>query len=165
MSRSPISIGDLPGELQRREKAIRAAIGRGIRNGVRRGRVLLVHRTPKDTGLLKASWRDTTARSLDTVVTEIFNTAPYAGIVEEGARPHGVSPEGRQALMDWAVRHFPGRALKDLEGIVWAICAKLKREGQQPTYFVRNSRVELARLLVDEIVRALSKVADQPRAP
>lgn len=164
MSRAPVDINDLPGELKKREAELKKAIGRGIRNGVRRGRSLLVHRTPKDMGLLKASWRDTTARSLDSVVTEIFNDAPYAGIVEEGARPHGVNAAGRLALTEWAERHFPGLDPKAIKSIVFAIIEKLRVEGQKPTHFVRNSRVDLARILVDEIVRALTSVADQPRA-
>jgi hypothetical protein len=165
MSRAPLDIKDLPGELARREKEVKRAIARGIRNGTRRGRAVLVMRTPKDTGLLKASWRDSTVGSgARGVVTEIFNTAPYAGIVEEGARPHAVSAEGRQAILEWARRHFPGKTEQELEGITFAICRKLREHGQEPTYFIRNARPELARVMVEEIVRAVQKVADEPRA-
>jgi hypothetical protein len=165
VSRAPIPPGQLPEELRKREAALKAAIARGIRNGVRRNRAMLVMRTPKDNGLLKASWHDSASRGgrQEGVVAEVWNDAPYAGIVEEGARPHGVSAAGRLALYEWAHRHFPAAEDAELKGIVWAICKKLRERGQEGTFFVRNARVALASAMIDEIRAATAKLAQQPR--
>lgn len=165
VSQSPIDIGKLPRELAAREKAIKSAIARGIRNGIRRGRTLLVQRTPVDTGLLKASWRDSGVRIEPGggLMAELWNDAPHAGIVEEGARPHSVSAAGRQAIYEWARRHFPGAGDRAWKSITWAICKRLRERGQPGKFFIRDSRVELARLMVDEIIYSVSKVANRPR--
>jgi hypothetical protein len=146
----------------RLRKEIREGIGRGIRNGVRRGRALLVIRTPKDTGMLKASWRDNTHRAdaaMGRVAAEIFNEAPYAGIVESGARPHPVSAEGVAAITRWAQRHFPTFTPAEINRIVTGIVYKLRTHGQKATYFVRDSRQEIIQGLRAEIIRQLEMVA------
>lgn len=166
MSRAPIDIGRLPEELAKRERAIKEGILRGIRNGVRRGRAMLVLRTPKDMGLAKASWYDSSVGGPSTgTVAEIWNSAPYAGILEEGARPHGVSAEGRLAIYEWARRHFPDEDDAGLKRITHAICHKLATRGQRPTYFVREARPALVEAAVEEIIRSVQKISDQPRAP
>lgn len=202
MARVPVSIEQLPKELARLERSLKQAIGRGARNGARRGRTLLVQRSPKDQGLLKAAWRTTADRpstARTQVVAETFNDAPYAGVVEMGARPHPVSEEGQLAIYEWVKRHFgflrtgrgtytavradsaalPGRLRKKIGGklgqlkmdlelvkVAEAIIQKIRKHGQRPTYFVRDSLPDLQRFAADEIVRQLREAASRPpRAP
>lgn len=162
----PIKFDDLPMEIQRREKSILAAIRRGIRNGARGGRAVLVRRSPKDLGQLKNSWRDTASRpgtATMTTVAEVFNDAPYAGIVELGARPHPVSREGQLAILEWVQRHFRGEDEKAQRRIARAIVHKIRREGQRPTYFVRDSLGDLNALAAREVARAVDRQASGSR--
>lgn len=105
-----ITMKDLPRELQRREGAVRAAARRGARIAAQRAKALLMHRTPVDTGELKSSWKvaRTKIRGSNEVAL-IENTAPHAGIVEMGARPHAVSEAGQLAIYEWVKRHFEFR--------------------------------------------------------
>lgn len=96
------AIGD---ELQRHEKAQRAALLRGIRSGARRGRAILVSKTPKDRGQAKAAW-STFLHGDSGLVASNENSAPHIGILECGARPHKVSWEGIFAIYQWIERHF-----------------------------------------------------------
>lgn len=91
-------------DLAKINKVIRKAVIKGIRSGAHAGRAILVKRSPKDTGQLKASWRVSVGEGME--IAQIFNDAPHAGIVEHGARPHPVSEEGRKAIREWVIRHF-----------------------------------------------------------
>jgi len=180
MSRVVISAKDLPAELQRREAAIRRAIGRGIRDGARRGRAFLVRKTPKDQGQAKAAWRDTATGRTSGMVAEVMNDAPYIGILEAGARPHPVSEEGQRAIFEWVKRNianFIGRdrartikrrfkSYLDIEAkqIASAIVWKIRKYGQAPTYFIRDSLPELTDFAADEVAREMRALAKRGRA-
>jgi hypothetical protein len=179
--RIAIGIGSLPEELARRAKAHREAVMLGVRNAARRTRAHLVRRTPKDQGLAKQAWRDTANATLlhPGVVAEVFNDAPYIGILEEGARPHAVSEEGQRAILEWVRRHyanFVGRdrarfvkrrfanyAEIEIKEIAEAIVWKLRTQGQEPTYFVRDSLPEITRFTATEIDRAVRALADRKK--
>lgn len=171
----PVDLHKLPEILKRTREEMRGAVLLGARNGARGGRALLVRKTPKDMGLLKASWRDTASRpgsATRAVVAEIHNDAPYAGIVEMGARPHPVSEAGQLAIFEWVKRHFYYFAGRDRHAflkrrkftgvidteakeIAGAIVWRIRHYGQKPTYFVRDSRGALTKLAGYEINRAL----------
>ena len=110
MATIPIKANKLPKELQARFRAIPKTVLRGLNIGAMRGKAILQHRTPVSTGRLKAAWRvrkgTRWANQYGSGNTnpEIQNSAPHAGIIEEGARPHPVSLEGIQSLTRWARR-------------------------------------------------------------
>jgi hypothetical protein len=180
-----LSAADLPDELKRREHAVRAAVALGVRNAARRGRALLVRRTPKDQGLAKQAWRDTTSVLSEMDITgrgtmaEVFNDAPYIGVIEEGARPHPVSAEGQKAIFEWVKRHLPSfigheraKTIKrrfasyaDIEAkhIADAIVWRIRHHGQRPTYFIRDSIDELRGFVGIEVKRAVEAVANARR--
>lgn len=160
------------------------ALRRGIRAGAARGRAELVRRTPKDQGHMKAAWRDTGASvaATDTAspVAEVYNDAPYAGIVEAGARPHAVSEEGKQAILEWVKRHLPElmghdraafikrrkwtnyaemEAKEIMEAIVW----RIRTKGQPPTYFIRDTLPKLSEFAAAEVARELRSLANGGR--
>lgn len=174
------------------EAKVATAVLRGIRDGARAGVGLLVQKTPKDTGLLKASWKVSRVGSkLESgSLAEIVNTAPHAGIVEAGARPHPVSEEGQEAIYRWVLRHFrmTGRgsdrkvqSIRDTKGkgsrlkeagrfrnaeavkIMQGICRKLALKGQAPTYFVKQTIPEINKATVDMVVRELEALARKHR--
>jgi hypothetical protein len=129
--------------------------------GAHGARGVLVRLTPKDRGQLKAGWRSRGFPEGKTEVARVSNDAPYAGVVELGARPHQMSMEGRVALAGWVRRHFPGMSEAEVWSMVQGIANKIANEGQAPTYFVRNAMPDLTRLAEMEIKRALGDVAKQ----
>lgn len=72
------------------------AFEHGVKVAKQRGVALLKQRTPVDTGVMKNAWAATKHG--------IENSAPYAGIIERGARPHTVNREGVEAIRDWVLR-------------------------------------------------------------
>lgn len=93
---------DLPKLLADHAAKLPKVVGQGLVLAAHRGRTLLVRESPVDQGLFRNSWE----------VREAFfgavidNTAPHAGIIEKGARPHKVNREGIDALTKWVLRHL-----------------------------------------------------------
>lgn len=149
-----VKVKDVPKTLRMDLKMRTKGVYKGLYLGALRGKALLMKRTPVDEGNMKGAWR-VIRRAFKTVV--INNDAPYAGVIEGGARPHGVSQAGREALLGWVLRHFPNATAKEAQSIVWGIVHKLKTEGQKPTWFVRKSIPELQDLMEREIRRQLAR--------
>jgi hypothetical protein len=102
--------GQVAGAVKRSAVLVRDAIRIGAIRGAERGRSFIVTRTPADQGQLRASWKvrqgiATAIQRGTAMLAELINDAPHAGIVERGARPHTVSPEGWMAIYDWVIRH------------------------------------------------------------
>ncbi len=142
-----IRADQVPALLLRIEREVRAAIGRGILAGAERGRRVLVARTPEDQGLMQKSWEVLPQPGGGAVLR---NDAPYAGVVEAGARPHPVSREGVENIRGWVERKL-GLADREAESATWGIVNKLRRVGQKPTYFVRKSLPELGAAMAREV--------------
>lgn len=106
-----------------------------------------------DQGILKNSIK--AIRNADGTASTAI-TAPHAGIVELGARPHGVSAEGREAIKQWCMRKL-GLDEKAAESATWGICQKLKAEGQKPTYLVRDSMPKAVEFFAAELERILNR--------
>lgn len=184
----------LPSALELGEQNIRRAVAQGALAGAHRGRALMVQNTPSDQGQLRASWKVTPgAREFtgfsDTLAT-LINDAPHISIVELGARPHAVNPEGWQSIYEWVRRHYRGGASGAgvgqyslggsgrmrprgrgvtgpfkgddpvIEAITNAIVWRIRKFGQKATLFVRNSVDDLRRILGYEMERAI-KIAHQ----
>lgn len=200
-----IDVTKLPEALKNDEMAVRNAIARGVSAGLWRGRAIMVRATPVDQGQLRASWhvlrRVQAANGIpgsgQTTVAELHNDAPHAGIVELGARPHGLSPAGWMALYEWVRRHpdlwagttlnrkgqlvagprqnnrrartkFAGGVLRPYQGpdpviteVTNAIAMKLKREGQAPTYFIRNNLYRVGDAVAQEIKREIDSIVEK----
>lgn len=187
--------GKLVGQLKSRNRATLQAIARGALRGAQRGRAIVVRETPVDQGQLKNAWKvepgnkalllgkGMIARAVRLVMgmtlAELRNTAPHAGIVELGARPHPVSPEGIQAIADWAYRNLDlgvvigpvkrgagGRRKMERDAkeaaamaVAQAIAWKIRKYGQEPTYFVRGCLPELHQAVEVEVAKAIEEVS------
>lgn len=77
-----------------------------LRVSAERARGKLVSDSPVDMGVFKNAWA---VVSRPTGVS-VINSAPYAGIIERGARPHGVNAEGREAIKRWVMRKLLSKA-------------------------------------------------------
>jgi hypothetical protein len=121
--------------LKAKRKAVLAGIARSIPD--------LVAASPVDTGLYAASWGFTA----DEHSAFVGNYAPYAGVIEYGARPHWVPIE---PLLAWAKRvlNHGGSATShsqpetNFSPEVWALAkavqAKIAAKGQQPRHVMEN---------------------------
>ncbi len=181
------------GMIKARSDATRKALVRASNRAALRSQALMVRRTPVDQGQLKNSWRVVLGSlAVTTAVQELaalVNDAPHAGIVELGARPHKVSAEGWAAIYLWVYRHRhlfgfvtkSGRTARaratrgnvraridvnpELERITWGIVKRIEKEGQKPTFFVRDSLPVLNEILGEEVNKQIERVAKQRIAP
>lgn len=192
-----VSLEDLPNALMLGDENIRQAVEKGTQAGAHRGRALIVRRTPTDQGQLRASWRVVVSAVrkgvegfADVKLAELINDAPHITIVELGARPHTVNPEGWTAIYEWVRRHFrsagggvyamgsAGRMVPRgkspikgpwkgddprVEAITNAIVWRIRKYGQKPTLFVRNSVDELRDVMAKELNTALARVKSGAR--
>lgn len=147
-------------------KAVRA----GLREGAEHGRTILKTKTPVDLGIMRNAWvvKDQPyGASLD-------NTAPHAGIIEAGARPHPVSAEGQKAILDWIVRNrkVARRELEEgedavrlqgeLHRILNAILWKIRTKGQAGKFIVRNNIPLLSKLAERAVKDAVRRELEEP---
>lgn len=209
---------ELPKVLAAHEKHLPKAIAQGIRLAAHRSRTLLMRKSPVDQAQYKNSWR--VKENGGSAGPSLVNDSPIAGVIELGARPHGVSKEGQAAIHAWvmrklvsksgklkgpdrkgpkapkAVKYGPaapmaygpkksmmggsaaiqaalGKAraqdaamrraknLKDADkeawGIVFLICRKLAKHGQQGLFIVRDSMEEMTKFLRLEVSREVAK--------
>lgn len=148
---------DLARELGARGTQTRKATRAGVRLAAERGRGILAQATPVDTGAMKARWRVSKGGTVT-----IVNDAPYAGVVEAGARPHGVSIEGRHAIKLWFMRKV-GLPEKEAAIRTEAFCQRLMAHGWVGKFFVRNSldqlNAEVAKTIEHVLAEAGRKMA------
>lgn len=133
----------------------------GLSRAAERGKAHLMTMTKKlgkvHMGQYRASWR--VVRDGDGYT--IINDAPHAGVIELGARPHKVSPEGVEAIREWVRRKVLGYSIADADSnaetdqITMGIVRKLAKYGQRGTFIVRDSMPELQRFVTVEIDRAI----------
>jgi|FLYL01.1.fsa_nt_gi hypothetical protein len=172
--------------LRSRGREVRQAIEKGVKVGAHRGRTHLVAQTDKrgitDRGLFKASWKTRTFSSkaqqrmgLEHIAT-IQNAAPYAGVIERGARPHKVSAEGRESIRGWVLRKMLGHTSRELralqrdadvaaeiemqvDAIVEGIVRKLEHHGQKGKFIVQDSLDTLTDMAVQEVQRIIRRLS------
>lgn len=160
------------------DKTIRAEQKRAMLEAAALGAELLAKEAPVDTGRLKQSFRVRTHGVSGH--PEIVADAPYAGVIEAGARPHWMP---LRPLIGWVRRHRglfnltrrppkrhrrTGRFQADagIVGIARAIQLKIARVGTKPRWFVRKTLPALSRvldiMLAEAKTRALARIAGGP---
>ena len=167
----PSEVGAVLAAIARR---VPVHVERGLRVAAERGMTHLRERSPVGVaGAYRAAW--TVQRELHGWAIE--NDAPYAGIIERGARPHKVSEEGWNSIYLWVLRVLKGglvdkqkerkdRGLKrktqaELAAeITWAIVKKIEKHGQRPRWLVRDSMPRLTQWMALEIDRQIGLLAD-----
>jgi hypothetical protein len=156
--------------LAHQARALPQAVRRGAFAGAMRGKAHMPKKTPTDMGQLRNSWRVGTVGGVS-----LYNDAPHAGILEQGARPHPVSDVGMLALEAWAMRHPDVLAafsddgkghLRTMEAAAraaaHAVAWKLRHQGQAPTYFTRSEMDSLTKYAKAEIQREIKKELSLP---
>lgn len=168
---------ELGPELAARAKEQPLVIDRGLRSGAMRGSghlARVARRLGKVgvSGLYASSFRTHRIPSAEAGTRggwSIHNATPYAGIIEEGARPHKVSAEGREAIRLWVVRKLLRWSMADAEVNVEAgeeiadrIIRKIEHHGQKPTYVVRDQMPQLVKWAAREVLYEIRKAASKP---
>lgn len=164
-------------ELRARAKKTPGVLQKAMKRSAMQARTLLARRTPKDLGQAKAGWKVSQfVKGTKGGRVDVYNDVPYVAILELGARPHSVSLEGRIAIYEWVVRHYGqfrarhegGRAKRrsseqrerEYMDITNAIVQKIRKKGQDPTYFVKSSIDQLSKDFgkeLDKQIAAYSK--------
>ncbi len=129
--------------LKEQRQAVVAGVARSIPD--------LVAASPVDTGLYAASWDFT----VEEKAVILGNYAPYAGVIEDGARPHSM-PIG--PLLAWAKRvtGSPSQPPK-YDSHVWALALavqkKILNEGQAPKHIMANMIPKIIENIREELLR------------
>lgn len=168
-------------------KRLPAAARSGLREGAERGRTLLKRLTPVDLAVMVNAWQvheQPYGCSLD-------NSAPHAGVIEGGARPHPVNEEGMKALREWVARNLEivpvtrgknagsmrtlsskqrkamaddpeNEHAKQVDRIAQAIAWKIRLHGQKGKFLVRNNLEKLAGYARRAVKEALERELNNP---
>ena len=98
-----VNIKNLGATLIKHEGIRQEAMRRGMAAGADRGQALMVRKSKgvNYMGQFMNSWHVPMRRDRNTVT--VRNDAPHAGIIEAGARKHGVNAAGRAALLEWVL--------------------------------------------------------------
>jgi len=148
---------DLTKELRARFRKMPGVIKDGSHLGALEGQRILAVRTPRYTGATAANWR--ARRGIGKKeLSEIHNDSPYVGVLEMGARPHPVSEEGVRAIARWAQLKL-GVDAEEAGKIANAVAWRIRKKGQPATYFVRDSRGDLADAAARNIAYAIAEFA------
>lgn len=99
-----VGLKNLGATLIKHEGLRQEAMRRGLAAGADRGQALLVRKSKgvNYMGQFMNSWHVPMRRDRNTAT--VRNDAPHAGIIEAGARPHGVNGAGRLALLEWVLK-------------------------------------------------------------
>ncbi len=139
--------------------------GRQAKKAMREGAYISAHRTVSDLkqkspvydGTFKNAWTPGQSPSSGSVMARVSNSSPIAGVIEEGARPHGVSQEGREAIREWVRKVIQPDTEAEVKNIAAGIIDKLRFHGQKGRHIVRNNLDKYARWAADEIASSLAK--------
>lgn len=148
-----ISPEQLSKDLKKRIGTLPAEVRKGLLRAAHRARAVMVDKTPVDTGAMKNAWRVVTVND----GAELINDAPYAGIIEKGARPHTVSQEGIDSIARWVKRKLQIADEKEARGIAFAISKKLEKEGYKGNFAVQNSMEQFRQFAAEEVLAEIQK--------
>lgn len=106
-------------------------VKQAIFSGAQRGRSFIVGKSPVDRGILRNAWRVLKFEKGAILV----NDQPYAGVMERGARPFKISPEGREALVGWVKR-------KILDGGMGLLVGSKRDRAQAISWAAKRQQME-----------------------
>lgn len=135
------------------------AVNKGLLSAANRSRQLLVAESNRkrvtNTGNFRRAWKSARVVEVDPGTTEIrrgvqvWNAAPYSGVVEEGRRPGARMPP-LEPIARWAQRKFriPYRRAR---GLSFAIARKIAREGIPPKHVLTDVIPRISSYIRDEV--------------
>lgn len=131
--------GELPFRLKKQAEAMKKVMKTANRKAAEKSRQILARETPVDLGQAQRSWQ---------VINEgdgnysVHNDCPYIDVLDKGARPHPVSLEGQELILQWVYRRIGAADEKEAKSITWAIITKIKNEGVEGKHFIEATEAE-----------------------
>lgn len=120
--------------LKRQKKHIYESVYEGCLKSVEP----MAERSPVDTGLYASAW---SVRKINKNEIHFGNTAPYASVIELGAKPHKAP---LQPLIEWSARQLQVPADDpEAKRMGLAVMKKIEREGMEPKYVLENGLEEV----------------------
>jgi hypothetical protein len=147
-----VPLKDFSALLEKLGKKAEAAVQAGVLSASERARVIVVQESQRkrvfNTGYYVNNWKSARTFGADTVGFTVFNTAPYAGVIEHGRRPQpprppktgpkrpkgsgplpmGSLPPFRKAIVAWVMRKF-SLPYEEAYSRMWAISNAINRNG------------------------------------
>ena len=108
--------------------------------------------SPVDSGFYKASHDSKKTKDGG----DTFNSAPYAPVLEAGARPHGVSKEGVEAIALWAYRKGYASDWDEAMTIAVGKARDLAINGQEPQWIYKRNLKTMSKNMERLMARTLS---------
>jgi hypothetical protein len=154
-----ITPGQVGAMIRMQAKQVSEAIRNGMRAAAEHAVTDLKQLSPVFDGNFKNAWRVAAPGYITGGTTvSVVNDAPYAGIIERGARPHGVNAEGQAALAEWVRRKLGISDEREIQSAVFLICRKIREEGVQGKFLVRDNLERFQGYLEVEVDRQLRGV-------
>lgn len=154
-----LSVEQVPEVLRKQPARLTKAFKEGMQLGAERARTELVENSPVGDGMFKAGWK--TKRKSDGA--EVENRTLYAGVIESGARPHGVSKEGVENIKRWVAKKFGVEINSPMcARITHGIVEKLRTKGQEGKWLVRDRLTRFAKEAAEEIGRRIAVEVNNP---
>jgi hypothetical protein len=164
MYRMKIDLADLARHYGKLGGKVKQAIRSGVLSGAHRCVPILVQSartaSPASPGGFTGAWGGGGApnyisgfRALrHPLGAMVFNTMPYAGVIERGRRPGtGVSREGQFALATWVKRRMGIADPKKAKGIAFLIARKIKARGLRARFVMGRVFKQMQAAVIDEI--------------
>ena len=151
MSKRTVNLADFAKELGVHNDKQLEQLHQASLLGIAKAIPLLVETSPVDTGLYAQSW-DFRKEEFGAV---LGNTAPYASIIEYGARPFTPPIE---PLLAWAKRVLgdssqPPDYSPQVKALAFAVQQKIKREGMKPRHVMENAIPQIIENIKAEYMR------------
>jgi hypothetical protein len=155
-----INSADLAKELQARAKGARRVVQLAAKKAAMAGRTHLIRQIDEEDKVYQGQFKNAWSIRKTSRGYDLVNSAPHAGIVERGARPHSVSMEGRADIERWCQLRL-GATEEEAKSITQSIIEKLGRVGQKGTFIVERSLGKLGAIWQDQIQRDLTTFANR----
>lgn len=159
MPRWKIDPKDINRVFSETSKRAKDSLMNALKKGAHKGKETLKEATPQDTMESSKAWKVKGSPKKNNL--RIHNSSPYVGVLELGARPHGVNAEGRASIQAWVLRNLSSDE-QEASRITQGIIEKIKREGQKGTFFIRLSIPEIGDELTKQITMGWKRVAKAP---
>lgn len=131
------------------------AVVRGLDSGGARSVLYLQNETSKagafDRGGFKRGWRYQLVR--DPMGVKIYNSTPYASVIEEGRRPNRRPPPS-DALVPW-VRRKLGVSRKEAKSVAYVVARAIGERGIPGKHILKTASANIAKLIVTEVQNEL----------
>jgi len=155
-----LSLSQIATRFKKRPSQIMGAARRGLTSGGMRSLTVLQARTQQrafNTGALARSWK---MSKPDVNSIALFNTRPYAPVVEYGRRPNKRQPPSKVIEM-WAKRKL-GLSAKEAKRAAFVIARAIGKKGIKGKRILSDSMGEITDLVRQEIIREVRAELKKP---